>query len=1019
MKKITLLLLTLFPICYIYSQKYVRPVFDKTDNYQFHLDSVEVTKDSTFLYFTYYSEGGSWANISDNTHIIDNESGKEYRAISVVGLPFQPAKRHFSYSTKIPVKLSFKAIGKTIHLDFIENVQDSTAFNIYGIDLSVKFPKSYSIDEARRFSNQADFYSTINDSNALQYKEYELEARRYLYGNKSEATTLSVYQLAILYNRLGNHIKALEMGHQALEYDSILYGINNKEIPAYAMTLSTIASFYSDAGDLANAIKYFEESACLYKNLFGINDNNYAEIRHLLATSYMQSDSIERAVSIMQEVVEIQKNNLGERHVNTLMSMNNLAGYLARAGKYVEAIEVGEHLVNLIKDELGKEEDYALYLNNLAGYYANLYDFNNAIKYATESSEIRKKVYGAKSLEYARSLSNLAGFYADSYTNESKAIDLCTQSLIIKQSILGDDIQLTPTLSILASLYEHQGNILKAISTTQQAMHFVEMYNGKENLEYANLASNLSMYYEENGNYQEAIDLGEMACSIIKNLFGDKHIIYGEYLAYLAETYSKTNNYHTATLYMSEAIEIFKKNCFISLNNMDEQWKSLYWNKYNSFLNNYYPYYVAHDMTGDNIALLYDNLLFSKGILSQASLCPKMSWKKIQSSLKDDDIAIEFITPSSTTTKGDSLIVCLYALTLKKSHAPLMHKVLEIKSNINGYPNPDTIRKYKESINSIWINLTKELEGVRNIYFSSSNILNSIGVEYLPSAQVDNISEQYNVYRLSSTKEILSKKHDNTSRNAILYGGLDYSEMKDNNEKSTTRAGFDYLPYSLDEVYEIAAVLKEGKYAIIEHTGKDGTEMSFKSISGNQQSIIHLATHSAYIARSEVSEQRANNNMKFIRQEYNKLPIYEDKALSRSFLVLSGGNRLSQRKEATDDSDGILTAKEIAALDLHNTDLVVLSSCESGLGELGGDDATIGLQRGFKKAGVNTILMSLHKIDDEATKILMVEFYRNLMSGKSKLQSLKDAQKYLRQVEDGKYDDPQYWASFILLDGLN
>ena len=78
-----------------------------------------------------------------------------------------------------------------------------------------------------------------------------------------------------------------------------------------------------------------------------------------------------------------------------------------------------------------------------------------------------------------------------------------------------------------------------------------------------------------------------------------------------------------------------------------------------------------------------------------------------------------------------------------------------------------------------------------------------------------------------------------------------------------------------------------------------------------------------------------------------------------------------------------------------------------------------GLQRGFKKGGAKTILMSLDKVDDEATQILMVEFYRNLMGGKTKLQSLKDAQKHLRQVENGKYDDPKYWASFIMLDGLN
>ena len=96
----------------------------------------------------------------------------------------------------------------------------------------------------------------------------------------------------------------------------------------------------------------------------------------------------------------------------------------------------------------------------------------------------------------------------------------------------------------------------------------------------------------------------------------------------------------------------------------------------------------------------------------------------------------------------------------------------------------------------------------------------------------------------------------------------------------------------------------------------------------------------------------------------------------------------------------------------------MLSACQSALGDIT-SEGIYGLQRGFKKAGANTILMSLDKVDDEATKILMVEFYKNLMSGKTKHQSLKDAQMYLRQVDNGKYDDPKYWASFIMLDGLN
>jgi hypothetical protein len=112
------------------------------------------------------------------------------------------------------------------------------------------------------------------------------------------------------------------------------------------------------------------------------------------------------------------------------------------------------------------------------------------------------------------------------------------------------------------------------------------------------------------------------------------------------------------------------------------------------------------------------------------------------------------------------------------------------------------------------------------------------------------------------------------------------------------------------------------------------------------------------------------------------------------------------------------TAKEISETDLKGVNLVVLSACESALGDIN-SNGVCGLQRGFKKAGVNTILMSLGKVDDEATRILMVEFYRNLMSGKSKHQSLKDAQQYLREYDNGKYDDPKYWASFIMLDGID
>jgi CHAT domain-containing protein len=117
--------------------------------------------------------------------------------------------------------------------------------------------------------------------------------------------------------------------------------------------------------------------------------------------------------------------------------------------------------------------------------------------------------------------------------------------------------------------------------------------------------------------------------------------------------------------------------------------------------------------------------------------------------------------------------------------------------------------------------------------------------------------------------------------------------------------------------------------------------------------------------------------------------------------------------------DGVMTAAEIARMDLNGSDMIVLSACQTGLGEITGD-GVFGLQRGFKKAGANSILMSLWKVDDEATCLLMTEFYRNWISQKmTKHDALEKAKQTVRSHKEKGWDDPKYWAAFILLDGLD
>ena len=132
--------------------------------------------------------------------------------------------------------------------------------------------------------------------------------------------------------------------------------------------------------------------------------------------------------------------------------------------------------------------------------------------------------------------------------------------------------------------------------------------------------------------------------------------------------------------------------------------------------------------------------------------------------------------------------------------------------------------------------------------------------------------------------------------------------------------------------------------------------------------------------------------------------------MNKSFLVFAGAN------EAGDDdvNDGLVTAAEVASMNLRGCELAVLSACETGLGSLGAD-GVFGLQRGFKNAGVRTLLMSLKEVYDTSTAEMMIRFYRYMLNGSSKREALVKAQKDIRELG---YTDSVHWTSFILLDAF-
>lgn len=412
------------------------------------------------------------------------------------------------------------------------------------------------------------------------------------------------------------------------------------------------------------------------------------------------------------------------------------------------------------------------------------------------------------------------------------------------------------------------------------------------------------------------------------------------------------------------------------------------------------------------------------------------SWREVQAALKDDEAAIEYI-------KADDLLGSYYALILRKGYdAPLVKSV--------GWENDILTKKdtlYKKGTYSELIptyifkpggEIIKPLDGIKKLYLSPTGLLHQVALESLYYYGTDSLmSEKFDIYRLSSTRNLIGRD-GNTAHSdyqeAILYGGITYDLDDDVWNEMASAKGTDQtqraqrdiprlnrgsmervlepLEGSREEVQQITSILTQEKVSTKCLTDQLATEEHMKGLSGTDATILHIATHGFTQTQEEVADSTV---VGFTRREDSK----EENALSRAGLFMAGASAVFYGTSIPSNvDDGVLTAREISHLDFTNLELVVLSACESGLGDITAD-GVFGLQRGFKKAGAGSILMSLWNVDDEATCLLMTEFYQNWIRKKrTKRDALEQAKHTVRSHKEKGWDDPRFWAAFILLDGL-
>ncbi len=961
-------------------------------------------------------------------------------------------------------------------------------------------------------SNLGLVYRDLKQFQKAEQLQLEAKAiREKVLGKEHPDYLHSLNSLATLHLDVGQYDKAEQM---YLECKDLREKVLGKEHPDYAQSLGNLAVLYWRIGEYEKAEPLYLEALSIIGKSLGKKHPFYIYYLNNLSSLYLAMGQYEKAEPLYLECKAVREQILGREHPDYAASLNNLAVLYRVLGQYEKAEPLLLESQSIREKIIGKEHpDYAQSLNNLAILYRVMGQYEKAERLYLEAKAINEKALGKEHPDYALSLNNLASLYINKGQYE-KAEALYLEAKAIWEKVVGKDHpDYVATLNNLASLYMDKGQYEKAEALFLEAKDIREKVLGKEHPDYASSLKNLASLYGNIGQYVKAEPLYLEAKAIWEKVVGKDHPDYAECLNDLAVLYQDVGQFNKATPCFLELSTVNKRllekamghlsenelNNFIRLFS-ERQERTLYFAQvsrgqnlapacydnslfYKGFLLNAANRIKHMAMTDSSSKKKYDLLKslerrlaneYSKPISERKGVeeledkantlekdlartvagfgeaMRQVSWKEVQTSLKEGEAAIEYVHYKYHDKKATDSTMYAALILRKEMSAPVFIPLFEQRSLDSllksqnerkaDYVNhlytlsdrgAQTVNQPEKTLYELlWKPLAKELEGVRTVYYSPSGLLHRLNLGAIPINPEETLADRYNFMGMNSTRQLVIPSTTPSAGNeVVLYGGLRYEADTTENIVEPTLASrsrgelsfgivdstlrgdnWNYLPGTEKEVKTISQIISGAGMHPVLKIDQKGNEAEFKKIGSESSSprILHIATHGYFfpdVANNKFRNQNNANESVFKMSEHPML---------RSGLILSSGNAGWKGEKRLDGKeDGVLTAYEISQMNLSNTELVVLSACETGLGDIQGNEGVYGLQRAFKIAGVKYIIMSLWQVPDKQTSMLMTTFYKKWLEDKMTIpDAFHAAQKELRELGF----DPYQWAGFVLIE---
>lgn len=772
-----------------------------------------------------------------------------------------------------------------------------------------------------------------------------------------------------------------------------------------------LAATYRIMGGYNQAISWYLKIVEHYEQLEDFHAQVYLAAINRLGVIYQEVGDYEKAEYYLIKSNQLYKERVGEKHRDYLINANSLAILYQKQGKYKQALDV---LIKL-KPNLQKAielTDIKLQTDSIH-YYRCLYDIASNPEYQKHHDDVLERLSETikffelrnSEVDYATNLRSI-GYYYATKKNYKEARLYYENALAITDTLYASSQKFNRIWQLeMAQVEEQLGDITNSSKRLATA-------NEQTNTYIRNLFSSFSEREQQFMSQKEIIFFDQLKSYHYRHqqfnaeIFNNELFLKGLLLRNNQALVRQLSNSNEETILASYEKWLYLKKLIAS------------------------QLTLPVDKTLPNLEALQQEAEALEGKLARKSaLFSKQqtlpTWTAIQDQLKEGEAAIQitnfrYYEPFRRTDSifyiaqiiqpDVSTPISVFLCEEKQIKKQLGYKVTTSKTE-EFYASRGIVPKNKsqKGLQMIWKQLLPYLSNTHTLYMSNSGIFNELNIGAIPIEKDQLAIDRFQIHQYLNLNKILKNEHlINYNNNYLLVGGVDYNSIATSQKHlSNTNKGWDYLQGTQEEVRAIHKIVKKKDAEVLLLEQQFATEDSLKVILTKSPSpkCIHIATHGFFFPKviqdSSIYESR--------------LPyaIAEDPMI-RSGLVLANANYswLGQ-SIMPNHEDGILTAKEVINLQLGQTELVVLSACQTGLGDVQGNEGVYGLQRAFKQAGVRYLILSLWEVPDSETAQFMETFYYHYLEEQLPIRTAFNATQQAMRIH---YENPYQWAAFVLVE---